>query len=221
MEKTPSDSVEPCRTQVKTMSKVKMTLSVILVIVMVGMLALRLRPETPSASTEHLRYIPSATIDRVKFRAFNMSTGIITLENLLANNHVVQYQYEIDNRRYSFVSVNVTYEVTDLDDRPLTSGKSSMKVAPFTRGTTVISIKIPTWTNLMKKDEAYYVRADALVEGLATEDTYLPFKVVYADAKTQLFTLISLACLVAVLILNGREMLRTLSRAKGNNAAKE
>ena len=90
------------------MSKAKKTLSVILVIATVGMLALGLRSETPNAPTEHPRYVPSVTSDGVKFRAFNMSTGTITLENLLTNNHVVKYQYEIDNRRYSFVSVNVT-----------------------------------------------------------------------------------------------------------------
>jgi len=219
------NTIELCadqyRTKVKIMSKAKKTLSVILVVVMISMLALSIRSGTPSVSTEHLKYIPSVTNDRVKFRAFNISTGTITLETLLANNHVVQYQYEIDNRRYSYVSINVTYAVTTLDERPLTTGKSSMNVAPFTRGTTVITIRLPTWTNLIRNDEIYYVKANALVEGLSTADTYIPFKLIYTDARTQLFELVSMACLVAVLILNEKEMLRILSRAKGNSVTKE
>ncbi len=203
------------------MSKAKKALTVILVIAIVSMIALGTLSKESLVSTEHLKYIPSGAIGNARFRAFNVSTTTITLGSLLTNTHTVQYQYEIDNRRYTYVSVNVTYVVTTLDDRILTTGKSSMSVAPFTRRTTVLTIKVPTWTNLMTSDEAYYVRANALIEGLSTADTYIPFRVIYSVAKTQLYTLLSVACLVAVLILNGREILRTLTTAKRNSVAKE
>jgi hypothetical protein len=94
-----------------------------------------------------------------------------------------------------------------------------MSVAPFTRRTTVLTIKVPTWTNLMTNSEAYYVRANASI-GLPTDDTYIPFIVIYSDARTQLYMLLSMTCLVALLILNGREILRTLG-TKRNSVTKE
>ena len=203
------------------MSRVRKVLSLILIIVMMSVIVLGTLSRESLVPIDHMRYIPSQTVENAKFRAFNVSTTTTTLGSLLTNTHTVQYQYEIDNRRYTYVSVNVTYVVTTLDDRVLTTGKSSISVAPFTRRTTVLTIKVPTWTNLMTNSEAYYVRANASIEGLQTDDTYVPFIVIYSDAKTQLYMLLSMTCLIALLILNGREILARALGAKRNSVTKE
>ncbi len=199
------------------MPRTKKTLTAILAIITIGMLALSIDTNTHKTPTEQLKYTPSATVDRVKFRAFNITTKTIDFENLLTNNYPIQYQYEIDNRRYSFVSVNITYTVIDINNRTITRGKSYLNVAPFTRGTEVATISLPAWAEFTSNDVGYSIRANALIEGITTEDTYIPFKVINAEARTQLFILISAVCLITALILNGKQILTILCPlAKGN-----